>query len=1814
MASDLTIQGEVVVDSTRAETAFDRVGNKATQMATEVAGAAGKAGQAVDKIGDGAVESASKFTRGEAIILASVRKSTEAIQLLGKTASEKLEFRIDAKGFDRSKFEPALKALREVEAQAERAQQAATGSLNKMGVSAGQTQAALRQLPAQFTDIVTSLQAGQAPLTVLIQQGGQIKDSFGGAGNALKAMSGYVIGLVNPFTVAAAAVGALGFAMYSINGKESALLALSVQLKGTGRASAAAVGDIKALVNELNLIPGVSKASATAIITEFAKVSGVGGALFKQLGSSVADFAAATGTDLPTAAKKLAEAFADPAKGAKSLEEALGTLTAAQLLTIEKMAEIGNKSGAQVALMEALKQATKGLATEAMTPLGKATDDLSNAWDKMTTSVAKSESFSMANRWLATLITSVADLTVKLSELRAPAWLAYLPGVGPAMATAINGMGVLGAASAGPAPKGSFVSGKVGYPDGGGPGSAPASGISTSDLERQSKAALDATRAYESQASAMSKVRDDATIAKEALKALESQQRGNSVEAIELRDRLVGINEKLAEMAKKGNSAGPGENEVAGIRALIKVREEEIAALRTYGGEAVKMTEGDKLVKKIKEELGTSIKGVARAQKELALAAAETLSVRDREKASEEVRIKGLERSKQAYAGVIDEARKTAQAIGQQADELAVTNSMYGKGRVALEQYRLQLIKNRLAEIEGSSEGSYDPAYVAGVREQAAQQQRKVDQTRIADFKAINEQADELLRSAEALAVVYQDEAALSGTTNLERAKIVALRKVELKYAKELAEVDKSALTDDEKQQARDKLNRAKRIEGEAEVSKAIQDDWTKTTDSINQSLTDALLRGFESGKDFAENFKDTLKNMFSTLVLRPVISAVLSPISGAINGLVSGVTGGAGSAGSGSGLGTLLTIGQQAYNAYNGTGIAGAAVTGVQNLLGIGAGAAQAGNAAVIASSYGGGPAAIAAAQNASIAAGGSATGGAGLGAAGAGGIAAIIMLGVINALGGMRTETMIGSGLAGTLGGSSPLTPWQEWREGGTLFDGPSFATHNPLEELRQRKAELQRLRDSGQGESNYAVGIQAVVTDLEKTTKGLATQTEVFTREIGKGYKAYRTNVVDMADSLGLAGDSVKDFAYTLGAQDLNFQGLNPEQIQAKIAETFGKAGVDMAQQLLGTWKEVTDTVVNTYATEQMTQASDGSFQTDTTVTKRMEYQASVYAKTGETAIQTLTRLSTSFNTLNEAADALGFGIQKGSLALADFSDKFIEAFGGLEKFTASTGAFLQNYYTDTERREYLIRSGVRQAEKLGIQGLTEDKLRNGTREQFRDFVNTAASNPELYADALDLANYLSPIFGAFEEQAPVVQEVANVVDELTQAYQNAVKSLTGDRDSLAVEVLRAQGNEAGAKALERTQYLAQFAGLDAARLKEIETLYDGNVATRAYIQGIKDAAQAQLDAIAKLRADSLALIDGAAGKTDAALAAYERAADKERERLQGNIDSIKAVFQAAEDGAKSFFSEVDAVARFQGVEGRDFITQALASVQAGGALPDGKELSDAIAAVSKDIGATQFATQADADFQRLVVANELKGLKDASGNQLDTAEAQLDALNDQVEFARDQVNLLRGIDSSLKDLPTAIANLIAAYNEESRTRDNVKATALLGSGNATYDIKKGVGTTAGGAYFEQDAIIQAAQDAIAQGATASQIYGAIKDSGFSLAQAEQIFGVAPGSLETIAREMNLPVFHDGTNFVPRTGFALLERGEQVVPAAFNPFNSGAGGSNNAEVVAELRAARGELLEMRKQLDTLNYQAKRSADANNGQPEAPGLVTIV
>lgn len=99
---------------------------------------------------------------------------------------------------------------------------------------------------------------------------------------------------------------------------------------------------------------------------------------------------------------------------------------------------------------------------------------------------------------------------------------------------------------------------------------------------------------------------------------------------------------------------------------------------------------------------------------------------------------------------------------------------------------------------------------------------------------------------------------------------------------------------------------------------------WQRASDDIERSLTDALMRGFESGKGFAEVLRDTVANMFRTLVLRPIVSAIVSPVAGAITGTL--------------GLPGAANAASGAANAIGGMGAVGSAFGALGTGLGAGA------------------------------------------------------------------------------------------------------------------------------------------------------------------------------------------------------------------------------------------------------------------------------------------------------------------------------------------------------------------------------------------------------------------------------------------------------------------------------------------------------------------------------------------------------------------------------------------------------------------------------------------------------------------------------------------------------------------------------------------------------------------------------------------------------------------------------------------------------------------------------------------------------------
>ncbi|WP_245966006.1 phage tail length tape measure family protein [Pseudorhodoferax soli] len=191
----------------------------------------------------------------------------------------------------------------------------------------------MRQVPAQFTDIITSLQGGQAPLTVLLQQGGQLKDTFGGIGPAAKALGGYVLGLVNPFTLAAGAAGALAYA-YSLGSKEADGYYKALVL--TGNASGTTAGQLQQMAKNIDAVIG-TQASAADALTAFAAAGDVQAKNLERFATLALKLEKATGQSVAETVKQFSELGKDPVAASEKLNSSMNYLTGTVLQQIKAL-------------------------------------------------------------------------------------------------------------------------------------------------------------------------------------------------------------------------------------------------------------------------------------------------------------------------------------------------------------------------------------------------------------------------------------------------------------------------------------------------------------------------------------------------------------------------------------------------------------------------------------------------------------------------------------------------------------------------------------------------------------------------------------------------------------------------------------------------------------------------------------------------------------------------------------------------------------------------------------------------------------------------------------------------------------------------------------------------------------------------------------------------------------------------------------------------------------------------------------------------------------------------------------------------------------------------------------------------------------------------------------------------------------------------------------------------------------------------------------------------------------------------------------
>jgi lambda family phage tail tape measure protein len=214
--------------------------------------------------------------------------------------------------------------------------------LDANGLSAKQLAANLRNVPAQFTDIAVSLQSGQAPLTVLLQQGGQLKDMFGGIGPAARALGGYVLGLVNPFTVAAAAAAVLALA-YKQGSDETTAFTNALILNGNAAGTNA--NQLAEQAQSVSQSVGTVGAAAQ-VLAQLAASGKIPASSFDTIAIAALKMQEATGKAAEETVKDFEKLAKDPVKYSKELNDSLNYLTTSTYAQIEALQRQGDAQGA----------------------------------------------------------------------------------------------------------------------------------------------------------------------------------------------------------------------------------------------------------------------------------------------------------------------------------------------------------------------------------------------------------------------------------------------------------------------------------------------------------------------------------------------------------------------------------------------------------------------------------------------------------------------------------------------------------------------------------------------------------------------------------------------------------------------------------------------------------------------------------------------------------------------------------------------------------------------------------------------------------------------------------------------------------------------------------------------------------------------------------------------------------------------------------------------------------------------------------------------------------------------------------------------------------------------------------------------------------------------------------------------------------------------------------------------------------------------------------------------------------------------------
>lgn len=195
----------------------------------------------------------------------------------------------------------------------------------------------------QSTDIVTGLISGQSPFMVLIQQGGQLRDQFGGFANVFKGFASVITLSRVAMAGLAGGIAAVGYAFIKGSSDAQKFSDTLLLINNTSQLTYARFSLLAYTVSDRF---NSSISDAKVILGELASSGDFAGQHLEDVGIVIARVTQLTGESASAVAKRLIPSLDGSAKGAAELNKQFHFLTLSEYKQIETLEKLGRKTEA----------------------------------------------------------------------------------------------------------------------------------------------------------------------------------------------------------------------------------------------------------------------------------------------------------------------------------------------------------------------------------------------------------------------------------------------------------------------------------------------------------------------------------------------------------------------------------------------------------------------------------------------------------------------------------------------------------------------------------------------------------------------------------------------------------------------------------------------------------------------------------------------------------------------------------------------------------------------------------------------------------------------------------------------------------------------------------------------------------------------------------------------------------------------------------------------------------------------------------------------------------------------------------------------------------------------------------------------------------------------------------------------------------------------------------------------------------------------------------------------------------------------------